>query len=139
MRLQIGRSGAAAGSTRGLTLVEVLVAMTLLGIVSVALVGSFSLLASVNRDSSVDVDMSRVVRSVTEKIVDDWDDFDNFDNELVSGYSIHEYVDQATSQRCDVSVTSPDIESVKLVALTCEAGGDVGEQSYYVEVGDPEP
>lgn len=130
----------------GLTIIEVLVALTLLSVVAVAVVGSFSLIVSVNRDTSVDVDLSRVVRSVTEKVVDDWEDFNNFDNELVSGLPLEDaanpeddYMYTATAGRCSATVSTPDVATVKLVTIVCQGSDDLDEQTYYVEVGDPQP
>lgn len=123
----------------GLTVIEILVALALLGIVAAALVGSFSLLTSVNRDSSTDVDLSRVVRSVSEKIVDDWEDFTNYDDELVSGFTLNEYMVEATGSRCTAATSKPDVDTVKLVTISCAGSGNLDDQTYYVEVGDPQP
>lgn len=121
----------------GLTIIEVLVAMTLLAVVSSAIVGSFALVTSLNRDTSADVDYSRLVRSVAEAITDDWEVPSEWNAGTVGGSLLAGFVDNETDGVCQGSWSAPDVDEVRVVTIVCEATGDLGAQTYQFEVGDP--
>ena len=124
---------------RGLTVVEVLVALALLGIVSAAIVGSFSLLVTLNRGASVDVDYGRVVRSVSEKIVNDWKVPSEWIDATVGGYGLAGFVDVETDGRCTASYEDAEVPEVRVVTVLCFAERDLAEQVYQFEIGSPLP
>ena len=131
----VRRSGAFL--RHGLTLVEVLVAMTLLAIVSSAIVGSFALMTSTNRDTSADVDYGRLVRSVSEGIADDWEVPSEWNAGTIGGYLLADYVVNETQGRCEGSWSAPDVSAVRVVTIACEAVDDLAAQTYQFELGSP--
>ena len=127
----------------GLTLIEVLVALALLGIISAAIIASFSLVARLNRDASIDVDYSRVVRSVMERVkivwlnTDRWEAGDGFiDDEqtTVDGFV------RSLNGDCGANLLDPldDSQVVRVLRITC-GGGDAAarEQVFDLEFGKP--
>jgi prepilin-type N-terminal cleavage/methylation domain-containing protein len=128
----------------GLTVIEVLVALALLSVVATAIIGSFSLVARLNRDASVDVDYSRVVRSVMERVgvvwqnTDRWEDGNAFiDDEETT---VNDFV-QALSEDCTAEVLPPVDGSavVRVVRITCSgaSGSNLAPQVFEMEFGSP--
>ena len=131
-------------SRDGLTVIEVLVALALLGIVATAIIGSFSLVARLNRDASIDVDYSRVVRSTMERVgvvwqnTDRWEDGGAFLDEEAT--TVNDFV-QALSDECQAEVLAPLDGSpvVRVVRITCSgaSGTNLSPQVFEMEFGSP--
>ena len=133
----------ASRQQRGLTLVEVLVALAILAIVSSVVVAGFSALSSVNRSSSEGVDYSRVVQSMTEKISTDWAVPTEWTDGTVGGYLLADYVKKESGDRCSgtwvpETWAGNTVDQVRQVTITCVATAAVGQQVYVFEVGSPE-
>jgi len=123
----------------GFTIVEVLVAMVLLGLISAAIVGTFSLMTGINRAASSDVDYSRIVRSVYERTKLDWSLPLEWENERVAGTHVSTYVSNMSDGRCNAEVIEDAVvpDAVRVVRVSCEAEGDLPEQVYNLEFGKP--
>jgi len=121
----------------GLTVIEILVALALLAVVSTAIVGLFSMLSRTVRVSSEDVDMSRVVRTVGDAILDDWRIPAEWIGATVGGYTLSEFVTTETGGRCTGGWATPDIEDVRVVTINCGAADSPSRQTYVFEVGSP--
>ena len=134
-----GMARSAYGPRRiaGLTIIEVLVAMTLLAIVASALVGTFAFMSTTNRDASLDVDYSRLVRSVGDGIADDWAVPSEWNAATVGGYELPQYVTNETDQRCVGSWAEGDVPVVRVITITCQAAGGLEAQAYQFELGSP--
>ncbi len=132
-------------SRDGLTIIEVLVALTLLSVIAAAIVGAFSLLATLNRGSASEVDVGRAVRTISEKIINDWRTPSEWENATVGGFTFDQYVAVVSARGggeapfCTGSFTPPATNvaaAVRTVTLVCEL--DRGDQSTYIfQVGSP--
>jgi len=128
----------------GVTVVEVLVALTLLSIVAAAIVGSFSLLTTLNRGSSAEVDVGRAVRTISEKVINDWKVPAEWELATVGGFTFNEYVTLVASaagqgQFCTGSFTpaaSVVNATIRTVVITCDIGED-GQATFIFDVGSP--
>ena len=123
---------------RGLTVIEVLVGMTILAIISAALLGTFSSIVSMNRDASRDIDYSRVVRTVVDRTKLDWELPSEWESGSVGNVSFSDFVDVRSRGECSGSyVDDPVTSEVRQVTIVCSASGDLGEQAFEVEFGAP--
>ena len=128
--------------TKGLTIIEVMVALAILAIVSVAIVGSFFALRTLNQDSSTEVDYSRAVRSAMERIRLEWRDPDLFDRMVIAtvdDLTVNEFVQSRLDENCSAEVFNDSVvpDDVRMVRITCATQGGVNEQVYEAEFGRP--
>ena len=128
----------------GVTVIEVLVALSLLSIVAAAIVGSFSLLTTLNRGSSAEVDVGRAVRTISEKVINDWKVPAEWELATVGGFTFDGYVTLVATaagqgQFCTGSFT-PAVSvvdaPVRTVVITCDIGED-GQATFVFDVGSP--
>jgi hypothetical protein len=80
------------GARVGITVIEVLVALTMLSVVAASIVGVFSLLATLNRGARSEVDVGRAVRTISEKVIADWSLPSEWEEGSVGGLTFNEYV-----------------------------------------------
>jgi uncharacterized protein (TIGR02598 family) len=122
---------------RGFSLVEVLVAIAILGILSVALVSLLPSLTRNTRASSVDSAQNQQVLTIFERIGVDWTNRTAFGAERLSdGRSLDDFVAAETGGACTVDVQDPSAER-KRVIVTCAAQDGLPERSLRAEFGDP--
>ena len=122
----------------GLTVIEVLVAMAILAIASTALIGTFSTIVSLNRDASLDIDYSRVVRSVIDRTKLDWEIPLEWEEGRVANVAFAQFVSTRSDGACTGTLDpSPVADDVRIVTIVCAASGNVAEQTYVVEFGAP--
>lgn len=124
----------------GLTLVEVLVALALLGVMSAAIVGTFSLTATLNREAATDVDDARTVRSATERIRLEWTDPELYESMTIGttdGLTVDQYVREQLGGDCSAEVLQDPIvpDAVRIVRITCREGD--AARTYDLEFGRP--
>ena len=124
-------------TNRGFSLVEVLVAIAILGILSVALVSLLPSLTRNTRASSIDSAQSQQVLSIFERIGLDWTNETAFEEARLSdGTPLTNAVSAVTSGACTAVVESPSTER-KRVIITCAAQDGLPERSLRAEFGDP--
>ena len=121
---------------KGLTLVEVIVAMALLAILGGALVGVLPTLSRNTQASSVDTVQSQQVLSLFERIGSAWTNQAAWGNERVDGVDLDDFVFGVTGDACTVAVTTPTPER-KRVVITCDERAGLPERSLRAEFGDP--
>lgn len=126
---------------RGLTVVEILVALVMLAVMSAAIIGSFALLRTIREDASTDVDFSRSVRTALERIRIEWQDPELFIAEQVGSeqrLTVDAYVSEYVNDACSGEVVDDAVVplAVKLVRVTCTAD-DGDTQVFEVEFGRP--
>lgn len=121
----------------GLTLIEVLVALAILGIVAASIFAGFASIVQLNRASTTEVDFSRVVRSTMERIRLDWSLPNVWVAETVAGVDVDTFVRDRSGDRC-TAVVVPDSagSEVKIVRITCESE-TVAQQVFELEFGRP--
>lgn len=133
------------GVRHGLTVIEVLVALTLLGVVSAAIIGSFSALVSVNRDVSAEVDVGRIARTISETTVNQWRLLDNWNAGSVSGDLFDEYVRNVSdvanegTPLCTGSF-EPEVgvpTVVRTLTIDCVVSASGNTARYVFQVGAP--
>jgi prepilin-type N-terminal cleavage/methylation domain-containing protein len=129
---------------QGLTLIEVLVAIAMLGLISAAIVGSFTLLRTINSAAEEEVDYTRAVRSAYERIRLEWLDPSLFEAEQIgadlTAKSVADFVSEDVSSACTAEVfDDPEVggDLVKRVRITCEGAGNGPDQVYETEFGRP--
>ena len=137
--------GVGHASRRGLTIIEVLVALTLLSVIAASIVGAFSLLATLNRGSAAEVDVGRAVRTISEKIINDWKTPSEWESASVGGFTFDAYVAEVSARGdgqppfCTGAFDPPATNvaaPVRTVVITCDRDQDV-QSTFIFQVGSP--
>ena len=129
---------------RGLTIIEVLVAITVLAIVGVAVVGSLSVAVRLNLESSGEVDYSRVVRTASEQARLSWSDAEIWSDDEDGGAEARFLDETVAGTGCAYSVRAPSdllaeaADAVRVIAITCPPPAGTGNQLVFeVEIAQP--
>ena len=126
----------------GFSIIEVLVALALLAIIGAAIIASFSLTTRLNRDASIDVDYSRVVRSVMERVKVVWSDPNRWGSPATEAEDINVYMQRFGSD-CEAEVilavdAAAVGDDVRVLELRCGVGGaGTPAQVFQMEFGSP--
>lgn len=143
------KAGCGAKGVAGLTIVEVLVAMTMLAVLAAAIVAGFSSIVQLNRTASEDVDYSRVIRTTTEQVRLLWVDPEQWDDALTLEDLSARVNDiaQGLSADCTALVRPPHDEeavadigsrlTVRVLEVVCGDPDDPRTLVYNVEFGAP--
>lgn len=126
---------------RGLTIVEVVVAMALLAILGASLVALLPQLSRNTRAATEDTTLSNVVYGVFERLGSDWSNVSPWSAESVfvgeTLVPLADFVDAETGGACDVDVQPTQGGILRRVTITC--AGDVGPAVVLrAEYGTPE-
>lgn len=123
---------------RGLSLIEVLVALALLSIIATAIIATFSVTARINRDASIDVDYSRVVRSAMERVAVYFSDPVNWvDSEVNSEAALDTWV-RALDEDCSAVVADPADATYRDVVLVVRIACGTGDGGLPLQVFEQE-
>ncbi|MFI4915686.1 MAG: prepilin-type N-terminal cleavage/methylation domain-containing protein [Phycisphaerales bacterium JB060] len=131
----------------GLTLVEVLVAIAILGIGAAALIAFLPFVTRVSNDTSVDLTQTQEVVSILETIDAAWDLPSNYSFQSgganvgaveVNGakVSVPDFVSTRTGGECSATIVEVDAIR-KRVIISCAATGDLPQRVLRREYGDP--
>lgn len=120
----------------GLTLVEVLVAITILAVVSVAVVGLLPFATRNTQDSRLDAVQSRQATSIFERVASAWSNQTPYSSETVDGETVSNVVSNVMGGACSSTVTSPDAVRKRLI-ITCTRDGSLPDLELRAEFGDP--
>ena len=133
-------------STRGLTLVEVLVAIALLGILGAAIVSFLPMLTQNTQAATVDTSQTHRVIAVFEKLAHDWSNKAAWDSQVV--YDEHGYQVDATDYirdelelagvSCNASLEDVSVERRRVI-ISCDAESGLPERVFRAEFGNPLP
>lgn len=128
---------------RGLSLVEVIVAMAVLAILGAALVGVLPLLSQNTRASTIDAGESQRMYEVFERVSLDWTNSSAWTNEQIirvdaeTGQSLEDFVDEVLPG-CTVTVnTIVEGGPRKRVLLSCPEQGNLPMRELRAEFGAP--
>lgn len=121
--------------TRGLTLIEVLIAMSILSVIAAAIMAALPSLVTMNRASLDDVNVTVVAKTYLERVRDEWTTQAAFDAGMLPA------VPTPPGRTCTASVTDPDAGAFtpairKRVTFTCSAT-NANPLVFRVELGRP--
>lgn len=130
---------------RGLTLLEVVVAMGILVILAGALVGVLPQLSRTTQSARTDAALSQPVFGIFERIGSDWSNITAWTEERVSvtvdgeivSLELEDYVIAQTDGECSVTVDEVEVGVRKRVTITCRAGNGLPSRSLRAEFGNP--
>ena len=130
--------------TEGFTLIEAIVAMTLLAVVGVALTAMLPLITRNTQAATIDTSESQKAISIFEQIARDWSNPGAWSNGIVympdsSTLTVADYVqlEMATIGRsCTGTITAPSSER-RRVTISCPPTDSLPERIIKAEFGDP--
>lgn len=128
----------------GFSLIEVLMATAVLGIITVALVPFFKSINNVNQTTEINQESTLLVKAFVEELYDSWSTPVNFDDDsFADGSKVQDKVltSQYSSLKCNINVINPDIGIYdkairKRVKITCTAK-DSSRSDFVLELGRP--
>lgn len=120
----------------GLTILEVLVAIIILAVVSVAIVGLLPGITRTTVAGADDVVQTQRMVSVLERVGDAWRDGDEFADGNVGDDSLAAFVTANLGTSCSADSPSP-ANGVRTVVITCDAIGALPAQELRQAFGDP--
>lgn len=123
-------------NARGLTLVEVLVAIAILAIVSTAVMSFLPMLTRNTQASTLDTIQSQQVMSIFERTASSWSNEGAWKDELVDGAAVADVVNAELGPDCGVVASTPTPERKRLV-ITCTRDGGLPALILRAEFGDP--
>ena len=124
-------------NSQGLTIIEVIVAMTLLAILGAALISMLPMLTSNTRAATLDTTQSQRAIAVFEDIAHAWTNSGAWNNETVKGgQTVTALVQARLGTACDATISTPTAER-KRVIITCEQDGNLPARTLRAEFGDP--
>lgn len=130
-------------SEGGLTLIEVLIALTLLAVIGVSMVVFMPSITSSTRTASFDSRQAQTAISMFERISRDWSNTLPWTDTVILDNGTTRALDAFVSAEmagvgldCDVRVESPSAVT-KRVVLTCSAGDDGTPFTLRAEYGSP--
>ncbi len=131
-------------TSKGFSLIEVLLAAAVLGILTIAILPFFKSINQVNQVTADDQGATLIAKSFLEELRDAWSSPSFFDAEtLRDGTAVqgHRLTNSVTGLACQVSVSDPDGGSYsqtirKLVQLSCLAA-DKSTSTFLLELGRP--
>lgn len=131
---------------KGLTIIEVLVAMAMLAILGASLVGVLPLLSANTRASTIDTNQSQLVYEVFERIASDWSNITAWTDELVTvsdgaggttAIGVAAHVAAITGNACSATITEVEVGVRKRVVISCGAAGNLPARELRAEYGNP--
>lgn len=131
---------------QGLTLVEVIVAIALLGILGTAIVSFLPMLTQNTQAATLDTSQTHRVISVFEKLAHDWSNKAAWDSQVVydedgfpvpAGDYIREELEKA-GITCGASLVEVSVERRRVV-VTCDPESGLPERLLRAEFGNPLP
>ena len=122
----------------GLTLIEVLVSITILAVVSVAIISAFGGLVALNRTAQADLGAGADARAVVEDVrqwASDRSVFDDLTQTTLGDHvaAIPEY------GACQVDSVAEPIPNVKRVAMWCDVEGGSAPVQLLFDLARPRP
>jgi prepilin-type N-terminal cleavage/methylation domain-containing protein len=121
---------------RGMTVIEVLIAMAILAIVSAAIVSAMPTVSAVNRAAVDSLDVTVVAKSYFEVVAKEWDTRTAFDAAVLPAAS------STAARTCSATTMNPDGTLSppirRRVELRCVATG-AAPQVFWIELGRPLP
>lgn len=121
----------------GLSLVEVLVAITILAIISAAVVGLLPSIVRTSRAASNDLIDTQTMQTVLERIAGEWQDSSAYAAQTIGEDAIGVFIaEQLAASDCTGAVSQPAV-SRTLVVITCPASGGLPERSLRREYAEP--
>ena len=123
--------------SNGLSLVEVLVAITLLVILGAAMLSMLPMMTINTQASTLDTTQSQRAISIFEDIAFAWSNPGAWNNNIVKGgQSVTDLVQARLGSSCTVDITEPSPER-KRVVITCTQQGNLPARTLRAEYGNP--
>lgn len=126
---------------RGLTLLEVIIAMGILAILAGALVGVLPQITRTTRDARTDAVLSQPVFGIFERIGSDWSNVNawNEGNVVLStgATPLQTFVAEETDGQCFATIDEVELGVRKRVTITCLADEGLPSRSLRAEFGNP--
>ena len=117
-------------------MIEVLVAIVILAVVSVAIVGLLPGITRTTAAGSEDVVQTQRMASVLERVGDAWMDGTAFEGGVVDGQLVAAFATAALGDSCTATSPGP-VDGLRTVVVTCEPVGSLPAQELRQVFGDP--